>query len=95
MEHKKTEYSLVKVLIGTVVGITGLIYLGLLTGFFPFGCFGENIAARVISYCTVILCAECELFHFIEGIVLNAIAKLNPIRSILLFFFKNQVKGFG
>ena len=33
MEHKKTEYSLVKVLIGTVVGITGLIYLGLLTVF--------------------------------------------------------------
>ena len=75
MAHKKTEYSLVKVLIGTVVGITGLIYLGLLTGFFPFGCFGENIAARVISYCTVILCA---VMVFCTFAIIKAIKEHSP-----------------
>ena len=75
MGHKKVEYSLVKVLLGTVVGTTAIIYLGLLTGFFPFGCFGENITARVVSYCTVVLCAVMVLCTFA---ILKAIKEHSP-----------------
>ena len=61
MDNKKAEYSPWKVIIGVILGVIVLIYLGGLTGFFPFGGFGDNLAARMIAYCTVIICAVMVL----------------------------------